>query len=235
MALVAIKRRKQSRRSSLKSLYKWLERGLCQDVEEWGLLWAPSMLLIFNDVLWLGLLLLFPRVQCGLVGSVLACCMAGPSSNPGSAPQGGFSLLSETSNEENGERPRRMDIDDCIAWMWLWKYVKDKINKKSGSCHQTFTLIYWLTWKAWNWSCLAWWGRPAPCWRAWWTPAPCSCTTLVQPTKKRERNFTILPQMRKKINCLRFRNCILKGTVWPDWICMRVVPMNRPWKGLQPL
>jgi hypothetical protein len=32
------------------------------------------------------------RVQRDSVGSALACCMAGPSSNPGSAPQGGFSL-----------------------------------------------------------------------------------------------------------------------------------------------
>jgi hypothetical protein len=30
------------------------------------------------------------RVQRGLVGSALACCKAGPSSNLGSAPQGGF-------------------------------------------------------------------------------------------------------------------------------------------------
>jgi hypothetical protein len=29
------------------------------------------------------------RVQCGSVGSALACCKAGPSSNLGSAPQGG--------------------------------------------------------------------------------------------------------------------------------------------------
>jgi hypothetical protein len=31
------------------------------------------------------------RVQHSSVGSALACCTAGPSSNPGSAPQGGFS------------------------------------------------------------------------------------------------------------------------------------------------
>jgi hypothetical protein len=27
----------------------------------------------------------------------------------------------------------------------------------------------------------------------------------------------------------------VKGTVWPDWICMRVVPLESPLKGHQPL
>jgi hypothetical protein len=47
------------------------------------------------------------RVQCGSVtlqpgsdGSALACCMAGPSSNPSSPPQGRFFPLSKTSNED---------------------------------------------------------------------------------------------------------------------------------------
>ncbi len=26
-----------------------------------------------------------------------------------------------------------------------------------------------------------------------------------------------------------------KGTVWPDWICMRVLPLESPLKGHQPL
>ncbi len=29
--------------------------------------------------------------------------------------------------------------------------------------------------------------------------------------------------------------CTIKGTVRPDWIYMRVVPLDRPWKGHQPL
>ncbi len=29
--------------------------------------------------------------------------------------------------------------------------------------------------------------------------------------------------------------CTFKGTVRPDWICMRVLPLDRPWKGHQPL
>jgi hypothetical protein len=28
---------------------------------------------------------------------------------------------------------------------------------------------------------------------------------------------------------------MFKGTVWPDWICMRVVPLESPLKGHQPL
>jgi hypothetical protein len=31
-----------------------------------------------------------------------------------------------------------------------------------------------------------------------------------------------------KENNIKYEN---KGTVWPDYICMRVVPLDRPWKG----
>ncbi len=30
-------------------------------------------------------------------------------------------------------------------------------------------------------------------------------------------------------------SCVLKGTIRPDWICMRVVPLESPLKGHQPL
>jgi hypothetical protein len=33
-------------------------------------------------------------------------------------------------NEEKGERPRWMDMNECTVGMWLWMYEKDKINKK---------------------------------------------------------------------------------------------------------
>ncbi len=46
------------------------------------------------------------RVQRGSVGSALACCKAGPSSNLGSPPWE-FYPLSEGAMK-NGERPRRM-------------------------------------------------------------------------------------------------------------------------------
>jgi hypothetical protein len=49
------------------------------------------------------------RVQSGSVGSGLACCMAGPSSNPRSVPPGRFFPLSETSNEEIG------DMNECAV------------------------------------------------------------------------------------------------------------------------
>ncbi len=39
-----------------------------------------------------------------------------------------------------GERPRRMNMNECTVWMWLWMFDKDKVNKKSGSCHQTFKI-----------------------------------------------------------------------------------------------
>jgi hypothetical protein len=35
----------------------------------------------------------------------------------------------------------------------------------------------------------------------------------------------------KKFSCLG----TFKGIVWPDWICMRVVPLESPLKGHQPL
>jgi hypothetical protein len=40
-----------------------------------------------------------------------------------------------------GERPWRMDINECTVWMWLLIYEKDEINKKSGSCHQSFKIL----------------------------------------------------------------------------------------------
>ncbi len=63
--------------------------------------------------------------------------MAGPSSYLGSARLGGFSLWA-SKQWRKGEEPRRMEMNECTVWMWLWMYEKDKINKKSGSCHQTF-------------------------------------------------------------------------------------------------
>jgi hypothetical protein len=53
------------------------------------------------------------RVQRGSIGSALACCMAGPSSNSGSALQGGFFPQSETSNEEK-ERDLGEWMNECI-------------------------------------------------------------------------------------------------------------------------
>ncbi len=37
---------------------------------------------------------------------------------PALCPKGGFSLLSETSNEETGERPRRIDMN-CAAYIGI--------------------------------------------------------------------------------------------------------------------
>ncbi len=69
------------------------------------------------------------RLKRGSSGSALACCMAGPSFNPGSAPQGGFSIVAKKRWEKR-ERPRRMDINECTVWnhekenisgsMWGW-------------------------------------------------------------------------------------------------------------------
>jgi hypothetical protein len=36
-------------------------------------------------------------------------------------------------------------------------------------------------------------------------------------------------------DCLLEHNSVLKGTVRPDWICMRVVSLKSPLKGHQPL
>jgi hypothetical protein len=74
----------------------------------------------------------------GLVGSALPCCKAVPSSNPGSAPQGDFSLWAKqaTKKKEKG----------LGEWIWVnvlylcdYECMKQtKRNKKSGICHQTF-------------------------------------------------------------------------------------------------
>ncbi len=57
-------------------------------------------------------------VRRGSVGSASACCKAGPSSNPGSAPQGGHhNWVYE--RWRNGERLHRIATDKCIVRMWL--------------------------------------------------------------------------------------------------------------------
>ncbi len=50
-------------------------------------------------------------MQRSSVGSALACYRAGPSSNLGS----GIFPSELRRNEENGERPRRMKVDECIV------------------------------------------------------------------------------------------------------------------------
>jgi hypothetical protein len=53
--------------------------------------------------------------------------MAGPSSNPDSAYEGGFPF-ERTSNEEKGERRRRLVMNECMNMiMNVWK---DKIDKR---------------------------------------------------------------------------------------------------------
>ncbi len=43
------------------------------------------------------------------------------------------------------------------------------------------------------------------------------------------------PQVPTDQNEFNYRNSRLKGPILPDWICMRVVPLDRSWKGHQPL
>jgi len=76
------------------------------------------------------------RMQRGSVGS------AGPSSNPGSATQGGLSLWANKQLEK-----RREASANGYEWMYcmivtmnVWK---DKINRKGGSCHQTLRFKGW--------------------------------------------------------------------------------------------
>jgi hypothetical protein len=83
------------------------------------------------------------RVQRGSVGSALACCLAGPNSSPGSAPQGGFP------SERNKQwRKRREASPNGYVWLFCMNvtkecmFEKDKINKKSGNCHQIFMFYF---------------------------------------------------------------------------------------------
>ncbi len=71
------------------------------------------------------------RVQRGLVGSALACCKAGPSSNLGSAPHGGSAHWADS----YGDGPQRMFMNEgcMIVWMYLL-YCKEK-NKKQKEWH----------------------------------------------------------------------------------------------------
>ncbi len=85
-------------------------------------------------------------IERGSVGSALAYCMAGPSSNPGSAPQGGFSLWAKQAMKK-----RREASANGYDWMYCMNVImnvwKRQINTKSGSCHQTFIcLVLMLLW-----------------------------------------------------------------------------------------
>ncbi len=81
-------------------------------------------------------------VRRGSVGSASACWKAGPSSIPGSAPQGGLSHWA-TSDEE-----MERGLGECIVWMWwmivlyeCYKNKNKKLTKRVAYCHQTFNII----------------------------------------------------------------------------------------------
>ncbi len=80
------------------------------------------------------------RVQRSSVGWALGWPAVGQArvQSSGSEPQGDCPI-ERTSNEENGESPRRMEMDECTVWMWLGMYEKKtKINKKSDKCQPNF-------------------------------------------------------------------------------------------------
>ncbi len=56
---------------------------------------------------------------------------------------------------------------------------------------------------------------------------------LMHNTYSKTRRGGVLPD--KILNKNEKRKLLLKGTVRPDWICMRVVPLESPLKGHQPL
>ncbi len=84
--------------------------------------------------LWCGVAHMVRRgwlVRRGSIGSASACWKAGPSSIPGSAPQGGLSHWAISDEEmENGlgECIVWMWLDDCTVWMLKTKYIY--INKQ---------------------------------------------------------------------------------------------------------
>ncbi len=49
------------------------------------------------------------------------------------------------------------------------------------------------------------------------------------------KKFRGIPCRRNSVNTLIIERQILKGTVRPDWIILRVVSLERPWKRHQPL
>ncbi len=63
-------------------------------------------------------------------------------------------------------------------------------------------------------------------------PALCDKVTVsLRHAHKHKKVPTAKSALRKKIP----KAFLLKGTVPPDWICMRVVPLDRPWERHQPL
>jgi hypothetical protein len=74
-------------------------------------------------------------------------------------------------------------------------------------------------------------------WHRWCT---LTCEYLRKFSKKFEMILTLLSGAwgkvihEKNLKQKILWHCPFKGTVRPDWICMRVVPLERPGKGHQP-
>jgi len=49
-----------------------------------------------------------------------------------------------------------------------------------------------------------------------------------------DRQILMIPELKCEKNAGTTADFV-KGTVRPDWICIRVVPLDRPWNGHQPL
>jgi hypothetical protein len=93
---------------------------------------SPSASKLGRQPCWVAFLLIC--VSWGEVLKLEACCKAGLSSNPGSAPQGGVFHWADK-RWRNGERPQPMTMDKCFVWMWMWlnecmNVIKNMKNKQ---------------------------------------------------------------------------------------------------------
>ncbi len=113
---------------------------LCYIFCNWGTDWKLFCYFFCNfRTDWKLLCNFFCRVQRGLVGSALACCKAGPSSNLGWAPHGGSARCADSYED------MEMGLSECLWMKDVWLYqciyciVKRKINpKRVAYGHQTF-------------------------------------------------------------------------------------------------
>jgi hypothetical protein len=117
-----------------------LEAWECLYIEDIRIfLEAMSVLVQAVKMLWEAVQVL-TRVQRGLVGSTLACCKAGPSSNLGSAPHGGSAHWVDSCED------MEMGLSECLWMNNVWMYVlycikKNKCKKEWNTATKPLSLF----------------------------------------------------------------------------------------------
>ncbi len=96
-------------------------------------------------------------------------------------------------------------------------FAAEVLVRITGCC-EFVTTQAWMLWHLWR-AAWTWWqgcpGPPSP------SSGPCTCTLSARSYVTKATNV-------KTRSPSNFKST---GTVRPDWIYMRVVPLDRPWKG----